>query len=283
VTKAFVVGHPIAHSRSPLIHGHWLAEHGIPGTYVRIDVAPGAFPEFLRTLRENGLAGGNVTIPHKEAAFALVDELTPRARKIGAVNTVSFGADGRLWGDNTDAPGFIAHLDQSLGADWPERTGGTALVLGAGGAARAIVVGLIERGVTRVRVANRTPARAEALVALDPERVAALAWDDLPAALPGTGLLVNTTSLGMAGHGALDLDLTPLPATAAVADIVYVPLETPLLAAARARGLPAVDGLGMLLHQAVPGFERWFGVRPAVTPALRRHIVADLVGPRVGS
>jgi shikimate dehydrogenase len=278
VTKAFVVGHPIAHSRSPLIHGHWLAEHGIEGSYERVDVAPDAFPEFLRTLRARGFTGGNVTIPHKEAAFALVDVLTPRAKAIGAVNTVSFDAQGRLVGDNTDAPGFIAHLDGSLGADWVERSGGTALVLGAGGAARAIVVGLFERGLTRIRVANRTRARAEALVALDPERVAACDWADLPAALPGTGLLVNTTSLGMVGHGALDLDLTPLPATACVADIVYVPLETPLLAAARARGLPAVDGLGMLLHQAVPGFERWFGVRPAVTPALRERLVADLQG-----
>ncbi|MDO9426940.1 MAG: shikimate dehydrogenase [Methylobacterium sp.] len=278
MTKAFVVGYPIAHSRSPLIHGHWLAEHGIAGTYERIDVAPERFPEFLRTLREKGFAGGNVTIPHKEAAFRLVDALTPRAEKIGAVNTVFFDADGRLWGDNTDAPGFIAHLDQSLGADWPERTGGTALVLGAGGAARAIVVGLLDRGLARIRVANRTHARAEALVALDPRRVAALDWADLPAALSGTGLLVNTTSLGMTGHGALDLDLTPLPATASVADIVYVPLETPLLAAARARGLAAVDGLGMLLHQAVPGFSKWFGVEPRVTPALRDRLVADLVG-----
>ncbi len=278
MTKAFVVGHPIAHSRSPLIHGHWLAEHGIEGAYERLDVAPEAFPAFLRTFRDGGFVGGNVTIPHKEAAFAGVDVLTSRAQKIGAVNTLFFDADGRLTGDNTDAPGFIAHLDQSLGADWVERSGGTALVLGAGGAARAIVVGLLARGVSRIHVANRTRARAEALVALDPDRVATLDWTDLPAALPGTGLLVNTTALGMAGHGALALDLTPLPATACVADIVYVPLETPLLAAARARGLAAVDGLGMLLHQAVPGFERWFGVRPAVTPALRDRIVADLVG-----
>ncbi|KQP20172.1 shikimate dehydrogenase [Methylobacterium sp. Leaf100] len=283
MTKAFVVGHPIAHSRSPLIHGHWLAEHGIAGTYARVDVAPDAFPDFLLTLREHGFAGGNVTIPHKEAASRLVDELTPRAEKIGAVNTVFFDTHGRLWGDNTDAPGFIAHLDRSLGADWVERMGGAALVLGAGGAARAIVVGLLERGLSRIRVANRTRARAEALVALDPERVAACDWADLPAALPGTGLLVNTTSLGMAGHGALDLDLTPLPATACVADIVYVPLETPLLAAARARGLAAVDGLGMLLHQAVPGFARWFGVHPAVTAALRERLVADIVGPKAGS
>ncbi|NEU10661.1 shikimate dehydrogenase [Methylobacterium sp. BTF04] len=278
-TQAFVVGHPIAHSRSPLIHGHWLAEYGIDGSYTRRDVAPEAFPDFLRSLRRNGFAGGNVTIPHKEAAFRLVEVLTPRAQKIGAVNTVFFDAEGRLCGDNTDAPGFIAHLDQSLGADWPERGRGTALVLGAGGAARAIVVGLIERGLSRIFVANRTRDRAEALVALDPARIAALDWSDLPVALSQAGLLVNTTALGMVGHPPLAIDLGILPPEAVVADIVYAPLETPLLASARARGLVGVDGLGMLLHQAAPGFARWFGVEPAVTPALRARIVADL-GPQ---
>ena len=276
--RAFVVGHPIRHSRSPLIHGHWLAEHGIDGTYERIDVAPDAFEVFFRSLPGSGFAGGNVTIPHKEAAYRLADSLTERAKKIGAVNTLIVEGD-RVRGDNTDAPGFIAHLDQSLGRspdqDWPERTGRTALVLGAGGAARAIVVGLVERGM-RVRVANRSPERARALAELDPDHVEALAWEAVPEALSDTGLLVNTTSLGMAGHPPLALDLAPLPSRAAVADIVYVPLETPLLAAARARGLAAVDGLGMLLHQAVPGFEAWFGLRPAVTPALREKIVADL-------
>ncbi|HEX8417864.1 MAG TPA: shikimate dehydrogenase [Methylobacterium sp.] len=274
--RAFVVGHPIAHSRSPLIHGHWLAVHGIAGSYERLDVAPEAFPAFLSTMREQGFAGGNVTIPHKEAAFRLAEILTPRAQRIGAVNTLDRDEAGRLRGDNTDAPGFIAHLDQGLGAGWPERADGTALVLGAGGAARAVVVGLAERGLSRILVANRTRARAEALVALDPTRVAALDWTDLPDALLRTGLLVNTTSLGMTGHPPLDIDLAPLRRAAAVADIVYAPLETPLLAAARARGLAAIDGLGMLLHQAVPGFERWFGVRPSVTPDLRARIAADL-------
>jgi shikimate dehydrogenase len=272
--RAFVVGHPIRHSRSPLIHGHWLAEHGLAGTYERIDVAPDAFEAFVRGLPGSGFAGGNVTIPHKEAAYRLADSLTERAKKIGAVNTLIVEGD-RVRGDNTDAPGFIAHLDQSLGADWPERSGGTALVLGAGGAARAIVVGLVERGM-RVRVANRSPERARALAELDPDHVEALAWEAVPEVLSDTGLLVNTTSLGMAGHPPLALDLAPLRDRAAVADIVYVPLETPLLAAARARGLAAVDGLGMLLHQAVPGFAAWFGLRPAVTPALREKIVADL-------
>ncbi|MCJ2134304.1 shikimate dehydrogenase [Methylobacterium sp. J-026] len=278
IPRAFVVGHPIAHSRSPLIHGHWLAAHGLPGSYERLDVAPAAFPTFLRALPDSGFRGGNVTIPHKEAAFALADTLTPRAEKIGAVNTLVVGPDGRIGGDNTDAPGFCAHLDHSLGEGWPGRAGGTAVVLGAGGAARAIVVGLAERGLRRILVANRTPARAEGVAALAPGIGAALAWDDLPAALAGAGLLVNTTSLGMRGQPPLDLDLAPLPASAAVADIVYVPLETALLAAARRRGLAAVDGLGMLLHQAVPGFEAWFGPRPTVTPALRAKIVADLAG-----
>ena len=273
--RAFVVGHPIRHSRSPLIHGHWLAEHGLDGSYERIDVAPDAFEAFVRGLPASGFAGGNVTIPHKEAAFRLADSLTERAKTIGAVNTLIV-EDGCVRGDNTDAPGFIAHLDHSLGQGWHERTGRSALVLGAGGAARAIVVGLVERGLS-VHVANRSPERARVLAELDPEHVEALAWEAVPDALSDTGLLVNTTSLGMAGHPPLALDLAPLPDHAAVADIVYVPLETPLLAAARARGLAAVDGLGMLLHQAVPGFAAWFGLRPEVTPALRQRIVADLV------
>ncbi len=277
--RAFVVGHPIAHSRSPLIHGHWLAEHGLPGAYERVDVHPDAFPDFVRSLRAEGWAGGNVTIPHKEAAFRLAQVLTPRAERIGAVNTLWF-EDGRLHGDNTDAPGFLAHLDASLGAGWPAATGvadGRAtLVLGAGGAARAILVGLLERGLSRLIVANRSAERAEGLTALDPARITAVSWDSVPSQLPATGLLVNTTALGMAGQDPLTLDLAPLPDEAAVADIVYVPLETPLLAAARARGLPGVDGLGMLLHQAVPGFSRWFGRTPEVTPALRARIVADL-------
>jgi shikimate dehydrogenase len=273
--KAFVIGHPIAHSRSPMIHGHWLAEHGIDGTYERIDVAPEALEAFIRALPRSGFAGGNVTIPHKETAFRLVDSLTERAERVGAVNTLIVEGD-RVVGDNTDGLGFLAHLDQSLGAGWPERAGQRALVLGAGGAARGIVAGLLGRGM-RVRIVNRSPENARSLAALDPEKAQALPWDALPEALAETGLLINATALGMVGHPPLDLNLDALPARAAVADIVYVPLETPLLAAARARGLAAVDGLGMLLHQAVPGFAAWFGVRPEVTPALRETIVADLV------
>lgn len=277
VMRAFVVGHPIAHSRSPLIHGRWLAEYDIPGSYEPIDVAPESFADFMRALPGSGFVGGNVTLPHKATAFALADELTPRARTIGAVNTLLVGEDRRIRGDNTDAPGFGAHLDQSLGPGWPQRIGGSVIVLGAGGAARAVVVGLAERGVTCIRVANRTRSRAEAVAALAPGIGEALAWDAVPAALREAGLLVNTTSLGMDGQPPLILDLTPLPAHAAVADIVYAPLETRLLADARRRGLASVDGLGMLLHQAVPGFEAWFGVRPSVTEALRATIVADLL------
>ncbi|GJE03372.1 shikimate dehydrogenase [Methylobacterium isbiliense] len=282
--KAFVVGHPIAHSRSPLIHGHWLSAHGLPGSYERIDVGPEAFPAFLAGLREAGFVGGNVTIPHKEAAYRLVDIRTPRAERIGAVNTLSLDEAGRLVGDNTDATGFVAHLDATLGADWLDTTGiaagRPALLLGAGGAARAIAVGLLDRGVPRLLIANRTAARAEALRALDPHRIGTLAAAEVPGRLAEVGLLVNTTSLGMAAAPGLPADPAPLPPEAAVADIVYVPLDTPLLAAARARDLRTVDGLGMLLHQAVPGFARWFGVTPQVTPALRALIVADIEGRR---
>lgn len=274
--KAFVVGHPIAHSRSPMIHGHWLREHGIAGSYERIDVAPSDFAAFLRGFAARGFAGGNVTIPHKEAAYRLVDHLTDRARRLGAVNTLWL-EDGRLHGDNTDVTGFVANLDQVLGQGW-ERAAAPALVVGAGGAARAVVAGLLDRGLGRVWVANRTEGRTADIVALDPSRVRALPWGDLQGRLAGAGLLVNTTSLGMVGQPALDLDLVPLRPDAVVADIVYVPLETPLLAAARARGLRVVDGLGMLLHQAVPGFRRWFGVDPAVTAALRAPIEADIRG-----
>lgn len=276
--KAFVVGHPIEHSRSPLIHGYWLRRHGIDGAYDRVDVAPQRFAAFLNSLSDEGYRGGNVTIPHKEAAYRIAGELTDRARRLEAVNTLWLER-GRLHGDNTDTLGYVAHLDQTLGPGW-EQGIARALVLGAGGAARAVTAGLLDRGIADVVVANRTLARAEELVGLAPKRVAAVRWSDVSAQLPTTNLLVNTTSLGMAGQPALDLDLRPLPTDAVVSDIVYVPLETPLLRDARQRGLRTVDGLGMLLHQAVPGFERWFGVRPEVTAELRALIVADIEGGR---
>jgi shikimate dehydrogenase len=276
VIRAFITGHPVAHSRSPLIHGHWLAAHGIAGSYERVAVAPADFTAFVAGLAAAGFSGGNVTIPHKEAAARLAGRLTPRAARIGAVNTLWF-EDGVLVGDNTDASGFVAHLEASL-PDPTVLAGGRALLLGAGGAARAIAVGLLERGAARVAVANRSAERAAALADLDPERVVALAWDALPAGLAEADLLVNTTALGMVGEPPLVIDLAPLPDHAVVADAVYAPLETALLAQARARGLVAVDGLGMLLHQAVPGFARWFGVTPQVTPALRAVVERDLRG-----
>lgn len=271
--KAFVTGHPIKHSRSPKIHGHWLASHGIDGSYQAIDVAPRDFAEFLSTLQANGYRGGNVTIPHKEAAFASVDRRDQAAEEIGAVNTLWF-EDGRLWGGNTDGHGFAANLDQ-FAPGWAGN--GAAVVLGAGGASRAVIQALKQRGVVDIRIVNRTIARAEELRQRFGSGISAhemAATDEL---LADAGLLVNTTALGMQGNEGLSADPALLPDHAIVTDIVYVPLETPLLAAARARSLKTVDGLGMLLHQAVPGFERWFGVRPRVTPELRALIVADLV------
>lgn len=274
--KAFVVGHPVGHSRSPLIHGFWLQRHGIAGAYERVEVAPADFATFLRDFPARGYRGGNVTLPHKEAAFALADEVTDRARRVGAVNTIWID-DGRVCGDNTDGFGFVANLDQELGPAWSVQT---VLLLGAGGAARGVAAGLLDRGVERILIANRTLAKAESLAALDPRRIEALGWDEITDRLPAIDLLVNTTSLGMAGEPPLDLDLDPLPQHAVVTDVVYVPLETSLLAKARARGVRTVGGLGMLLHQAVPGFERWFGVTPEVTPELRTLIEADVEGRR---
>lgn len=282
MTKAFVVGHPIKHSRSPLIHGHWLKAYGLDGSYERIDVAPVNFGEFLRHFHSRGFAGGNVTLPHKEAAFAGVDRRTAQATRVGAVNTLWI-ENNVLWGDNTDVTGFMAHLDASLGTGW-EQDVDTALVLGSGGAARAVVAGLQDRPIKRVFVANRTLLKAEDLVRDlrrgSPVALETSAWEALGRAIPHAQLIVNTTSLGMAGQPPLTLDLTRAPRNAAIADIVYVPVETPLLAAARARGLRTVDGLGMLLHQAVPGFRRWFGTAPEVTPDLRALILADIESAR---
>ncbi|EIM29200.1 shikimate dehydrogenase [Microvirga lotononidis] len=278
MTKAFVVGHPIKHSRSPLIHGYWLKQYGLEGSYERIDVAPVNFGEFLKGFRSQGFAGGNVTIPHKEAAFLGVERRTAQAERVGAVNTLWI-EDGVLWGDNTDVPGFMANLDSTLGTGW-EQDVDTALVLGAGGAARAVVAGVQDRPLKRIVVANRTLSKAEDLVrdlgSGSSVALAACALEAIPQAIPQARLIVNTTSLGMPGQPPLPVDLSRAPRDAIVADIVYVPLETPLLAAAAAQGLRTVDGLGMLLHQAVPGFRRWFGVTPKVTPELRALILADI-------
>ncbi|TIQ31322.1 MAG: shikimate dehydrogenase [Mesorhizobium sp.] len=270
--KAFVTGHPIAHSRSPKIHGYWLAKYGIDGSYRAIDVAPDDFAAFLKSLGENGYRGGNVTIPHKEAAFALVDRRDAAAEAIGAVNTLWF-EDGVLWGGNTDGRGFAGNLDEHA-PGWAAN--GPAVVLGAGGASRAVIHALKDRCIKDIRIVNRTLARAEELADRFGAGVSAHGAGAVDELLADAGLLVNTTALGMHGNETLAADPAGLPGHAIVTDIVYVPLETPLLAAARARGLKTVDGLGMLLHQAVPGFERWFGRRPEVTPELRRMIVADI-------
>jgi len=270
--RAFVCGHPVAHSRSPLIHGHWLEQHGIDGSYERLDIAPADIRSFVSGLAASGFAGGNVTIPHKEAAFETVDRRDAAADAIGAVNTLWI-EDGKVCGGNTDAFGFAANLDASA-PEWRDR--GRAVVIGAGGASRAVVQAILEAGYERVDLVNRTVGRAEDLAGRFGPRVRASGFASLADFLPGAGLLVNTTSLGMDGDGDVPLDIGLLPAECIVTDIVYVPLETPLLAAAAGRGLKTVDGLGMLLHQAAPGFERWFGVRPSVTPELRALVIADM-------
>lgn len=270
--RAFVCGHPIAHSRSPAIHSHWLAHYGIAGTYTAIDVEPRRFDDFLGGLRAAGLSGGNVTIPHKEAAFRLAGKRDEAAEAIGAVNTLWF-EDGMLCGGNTDAYGFAANLDERA-PGWDDSR--SAVIVGAGGAARAVIHALKQRGVGDIRLVNRTAERAADLADRFGAGVSAHDQRALRELCADAGLLVNTTSLGMAGGKDLPADPDWLPDHALVTDLVYVPLITPLLAAAAARRLRTVDGLGMLLHQAVPGFERWFGRRPEVTVALRDLIVADL-------
>lgn len=271
--KAFIIGHPISHSRSPLIHGTWLRTHGVDGSYEAIDVAPEDLPGFIERLRSGEFVGGNVTVPHKEAMFALCDSVDPLARTIGAVNTLVV-RQGRVHGFNTDYLGFLGNLDQNA----PQWDAGleTAIVLGAGGASRAILAALMQRGVRIIHLLNRSLNKAAALAAefgsaIHPGGLAA--FSGLAA---DAGLVVNASSVGLHGTRFEGLDLSLLPKTALVTDIVYVPLITPLLADASGLGLRTVDGLGMLLHQAVPGFEAWFGVRPHVTPALRQAVEATL-------
>jgi shikimate dehydrogenase len=268
---ACLIGWPAAHSRSPLIHHYWLRTLGIAGGYVIEAVPPDELQDFVFRLSIRGFVGANVTIPHKERVLALS---TPdaRARAVGAANTLWYEG-GELRSTNTDVEGFINNLD-ACAPGWDKAD--DALVLGAGGSARAVVFGLVERGIKRVHLVNRTLERARAMADQFGASVLPATWDNIGELLPRAGLLVNTTSLGMHGQPALDLDVDLLPQDAVVADLVYVPLETPLLAAARARGLKTADGLGMLLHQAVRGFELWFGRRPQVTPELRALVEADL-------
>jgi len=268
---ACLIGWPAAHSRSPLIHHYWLRTLGIEGGYVIEAVPPDEFKDFLFRLSHRGFAGANVTIPHKERALSLTKP-DARAQAVGAANTLWF-ENGELCSTNTDVEGFISNLDACAGG-WDKSE--EALVLGAGGASRAVLFGLLDRGIKRVHLANRTRERAEALAKQFGEKVQVVAWEQAAGLLPNAGLLVNTTSLGMHGQPALELDVGKFPPNAVVADLVYVPLETPLLKAARARGLKTADGLGMLLHQAGRGFELWFGKRPEVTSELRALVEADL-------
>jgi shikimate dehydrogenase len=268
---ACVIGWPIEHSRSPLIHNYWLKTYRIPGEYRREAVPPDQFRAFVKSLDARGYVGANVTVPHKEAALAW-SQPDDRARAVGAANTLWF--DGVLRSTNTDVEGFLDNLD-ACAPDW-ERGLGKVVLLGAGGAAHAVVYGLLERGVERVVVANRTQRRADALCQRFGARVHAVRWDERNAALDDTALLVNTTTLGMAGQPDLGIEIGRLPHYAIVADLVYVPLVTPLVRAARTRELRTADGLGMLLHQAVRGFLLWFGKRPEVTAELRALLENDL-------
>ncbi len=270
--RAFVIGHPIKHSRSPLIHGHWLQQFGLAGSYEKIAVAPAELCAFVRDMRAAGFVGGNVTVPHKEAVMALADDIDDAARAVGAANTLWFEG-GRLMAGNTDVLGFLASLDAEA-PGW-DAGKGRAVVLGAGGAARGVVFGLLQRGFA-VAVVNRSGDKAEGLRRDFGSRVTVCSPRDLEGRLPDADLLINATSLGMEGQPRLELDLGALSRRALVCDIVYSPLETDMLRRARLKGHRTVGGLGMLLHQAAPGFEHWFGVRPAVTPDLRGLIEADI-------
>lgn len=273
---AGVMGWPVNHSLSPNLHGFWLEQYAIDGAYVRLAVSPANLEAAVRALPTLGFAGTNVTVPHKEAVMGFVDRIDPVAARIGAVNTIFVEDDGSLTGTNTDAYGFMENLKDKA-PSWQARAA-TCVVLGAGGAARAVVASLVDAGVAEVRLVNRTRARAQQLAQSIGGPVCVHDWSAAAAVLDGASLVVNTTTLGMHNQPSLDLALDALPANAVVADIVYVPLVTPLLRQAEARGLATVDGLGMLLHQAVPGFAGWFGRSPQVTEALRDHVLEILAG-----
>ena len=273
MTRACVIGWPIAHSRSPVIHGYWLRTLGIEGTYTREPVRPEDLRSFLATLGDRGFAGCNVTVPHKEAALALAVDVDAAARAIGAANSLWL-SNGQLCASNTDAYGFMTYLNQKA-PQWCQRDA-PVLILGAGGAARAIVHGFLEAGVAKVIVCNRSLSRSEELVGHFGARVSAHRWETRHEAANSASVVVNTTTLGMKGEGDPGIDFSGVAADTVVSDIVYVPLETAFLSRARSFGLATVDGLGMLLHQAVPGFEKWFGVRPHVTAELYDLVRADI-------
>ena len=271
---AGVMGWPVMHSRSPMIHNHWFAAHGLRGSYVPLAIAPGTLEAALRALHPLGFAGVNVTIPHKQAAMQIVDELHDSARAIGAISCITVRPDGSLLGSNNDAFGFIRNLRQQQ-PGW-HAAAGPVVVVGAGGGSRAVCYGLLQEGVQEIRLVNRSSGRAEEVAQALGAGVRACAWEDRHALLEGAALLVNTTSQGMVGQTPLDLRLAALPTTAIVADIVYAPLQTPLLAAARARGNPVVSGLGMLLHQGPLAWKLWFGIEPEVTEGLHALVAASL-------
>ncbi|MBP3125486.1 shikimate dehydrogenase [Thalassospira sp. ER-Se-21-Dark] len=270
---AGVMGWPVSHSKSPRLQGYWLAKYGIDGCYMPLPVKPENFETALKSLRDLGFAGVNVTIPHKEAAMAACDQLSDRAKRVGAVNTITFTENGEVLGDNTDGFGFVENLRQV--APDSAFASGPAVVLGAGGACRAVLVSLLEEDCPEIRLTNRTRKRAEDLATeINDPRIKVVDWPLAPDALLGASLVVNTTSLGMVGQPKLEIDLDGLPQTALVTDIVYAPLMTDLLVKARERGNPIVDGLGMLLHQARPGFHRWFAIDPEVTQELRDFVLS---------
>lgn len=280
--RACVIGWPVEHSRSPLIHNYWLKYYGIDGAYEKEAVPPGEAEAFLRALTTRGYVGANVTLPHKLAALKAAEMADEAAYAIGAANTLWLDQAGRLNATNTDAVGFVTNLEAQAPRWNAARR--PVLVIGAGGAARAVLYGLLKGGAAKILLANRTRDKAETLTGYfgpmseTRDWIEVVDWKERDRAVADCGLLVNTTSLGMTGQAPLDIDLAGLPADAVVADIVYTPLVTPLLTAAKNRGSTTVDGLGMLLHQAVPGFELWFGVRPEVTPELRAHVAASLEG-----
>jgi len=274
VNHAFLTGYPVKHSRSPLIHGYWLKQFGIEGSYRALEITPEAFPDFMRQLKDEtaGFCGGNVTIPHKEAAFRLADRPDDLSAELGAANTLWL-EDGEVCATNTDGRGFVANLDERA-KGWDRIS--TAVVLGAGGASRAVIQAIRDRGVKAIHVVNRTPERARELADRFGGAVHAHPMAALAETMSGAGLFVNTTSLGMDGEQAPAIDFSPMAGDAVVTDIVYVPLKTPLLRQAEEQGFRIVDGLGMLLHQAVPGFEKWFGRRPVVDETLRQIIISDM-------
>jgi len=271
---AGVMGWPVMHSRSPLLHNYWMEQHGLVGRYVPLAIQEAGLEKALRALPALGFAGCNLTIPHKEKAMAIVDHLDPVATRIGAMNCVIVQADGSLAGTNNDGFGYIASIEEG-DPSW-RADAGPITVLGAGGAARAILVGLIDKGAKEIRLTNRTAARAEALAKEFGGPIRTVPWSARADALEGCAMLINSTSQGMQGKEALELDLSKLPTSALVSDAIYIPMETDLLAQARARGNRTVNGLGMLLNQARPAFHAWFGVMPEVTPELRAMIEATL-------